>query len=432
MTTPAYHAVQARQSLQHSTQYTKLAPSTQTTTTASSSPWTPEVREYVQRALDVTVPGVSVPEMQQKLKLVITGAAESGNISNIDWSKYPLPQHIILHERAQAAQLFSQPPNGQFLAGQAPFTAAAVAGAPATTTTSTLGKRKSSDLDTTPLTGSRAVTPPWKKQATKANLADRISGKTKAQEKKQKKVAAFRGDVQDTSDSDAIARRRQRFGHVSPSLAPYTSSDVSDVAPSGPVVGTCQKLEKNYFRLTSAPKPEEVRPLPVLKDMMNLLRKKWKTEHNYNYANDQFKSLRQDLTVQRIKNDFTVLVYEAHARIALEMGDMGEYNQCQTQLKALYKLKLGGRPEEFTAYRILYFIYTCNRTDMNDALADLTEGDKQMEGVKHALQVRAALASGNYHRFFRLYQDTPFMGAYLLDKCIARERLAALAAICRS
>ena len=48
------------------------------------------------------------------------------------------------------------------------------------------------------------------------------------------------------------------------------------------------------------------------------------------------------------------------------------------------------------------------------------------------LRVRSALASGNYHKFFRLYREAPFLGPYLLDMIIERERLAAMAAICKT
>ncbi|KAI7601593.1 hypothetical protein KC319_g22445, partial [Hortaea werneckii] len=277
------------------------------------------------------------------------------------------------------------------------------------------------DVDTTEAE-ERATTPPWKKKNNKGGLEDRLTGKTKTQLKKEKKAEALRANDL-TADADILERRKQRFGVVSPEPSPRVSSRAETPdPPAGPLVGTCQRIEKSYFRLTAPPAPDTVRPLPVLEKALTHIRSKWKKEHNYNYTCDQLKSLRQDLTVQHIRNDLTVKVYEVHARIALEMKDLGEYNQCQTQLRALYKLGLGGNMEEFTSYRILYIIYTCNRTDMNNMLADLTAADKQMPAVRYALNVRSALASGNYHKFFRLYNDTPYMGGYLLDMIIERER----------
>lgn len=197
------------------------------------------------------------------------------------------------------------------------------------------------------------------------------------------------------------------------------------------VVGLSTKLEKPYLRLTSAPDPRNVRTLPTLMQTLDFLKKKWRTEANYGYICDQFKSMRQDLTVQRIKNDFTVKVYEIHARIALEKGDLGEYNQCQSQLRGLYALGLKGCVTEFIAYRILYLMHTRNRREVNTLMAELTLQNKQEPAVKHALAIRRALATSNYHAFFQLYNDSPNMNAYIIDHFVDRERISALLVMTR-
>ncbi|KAN0062506.1 hypothetical protein ACQY0O_005037 [Thecaphora frezii] len=192
------------------------------------------------------------------------------------------------------------------------------------------------------------------------------------------------------------------------------------------VVGLSTKLEKPYLRLTSAPDPKTVRPLATLQQTLELLKRKWRTETNYAYICDQFKSMRQDLTVQRIKNEFTVKVYEIHARIALEKGDLGEYNQCQSQLRSLYAYNIPGCVMEFLAYRILYLLHTKNRRDVNALMTELTAEHKAEAAVAHALAVRSALVMGNYHAFFKLYLNAPNMNGYVMDHFVERERVNAL------
>lgn len=372
----------------------------------------PAVRSYVQRCLEPgnQIASVEMPEMQDKLRQIITDAAEKQTLHTIDWQRMPLPQVMIQNERNKILASPSVP--GWNMSNQ-PSSPGDVS-----------RKRKSTEIHQP-----GPESPPWRKANNRNRFEDRI---TYPPTEKKARIT-----LDDSSKSRAnLEMRKKRFEGAGVNYGNSGASSPTDShragAEQGPVVGRCQTLEKNYFRLTSAPNPDSVRPLPVLRKALDLLKKKWRNESNYTYICDQFKSLRQDLTVQHIRNEFTVSVYEIHARIALEKGDLGEYNQCQTQLRVLYKQNLGGNPTEFKAYRILYFIYTRNWTAMNDALADVTAEDKKNTAVKHALDVRSALALGNYHRFFLLYLDTPNMGAYLMDMFVNRERLSALSAICRA
>ncbi|MCJ1313546.1 hypothetical protein MMC25_007225 [Agyrium rufum] len=384
--------------------------------------WPESVRQYVQRsfAVENTIDGIPKTELEAKLKDVISKAAEGQRLYSIEWETLPLPQQMIRQERLDAeASSWTATQNwgDRFSTLHVEETNNISPGS--------LSKKRKILHQATPSVTEKI--PPWRTTPGRNIFEDRLSFPDK------KPRTSPSNDEFSKSSDDAESRYR-RFetsnrGSLAARTTPAQATDPPE--PQGPVIGRCQTLEKRYFRLTSAPNADDVRPLPVLRKTLDLLKKKWKSENNYSYICDQFKSLRQDLTVQHIKNDFTVNVYEIHARIALEKGDLGEYNQCQTQLRSLYKQNLGGHPIEFKAYRILYFIHTCNRTDMNDVLADLTPTEKQSLAVKHALDTRSALALGNYHRFFQLYLNTPNMGAYLMDMFVARERLSALANICK-
>ncbi|RVX13750.1 SAC3 family protein A [Vitis vinifera] len=269
------------------------------------------------------------------------------------------------------------------------------------------------------------------------------------------------------------------------------------------VKGTCQEIEKRYLRLTSAPDPSTVRPEEVLEKALLMVQNSHK---NYLYKCDQLKSIRQDLTVQRIHNELTVKVYETHARLAIEVGDLPEYNQCQSQLKTLYAEGIEGCDMEFAAYNLLCAIlHSSNNRDLLSSMSsvmvvhskvlsywfrvrksqrnilvkdflkifignhgdmkfrdkeemrhvnagditiiiglksfsfsdlqmqfELSDEARKDEVVKHALAVRAAVTSGNYVLFFRLYKTAPNLNTCLMDLCVEKMRYEAVRCMSRS
>ncbi|KAG4398173.1 hypothetical protein GLYMA_10G292300v4 [Glycine max] len=176
------------------------------------------------------------------------------------------------------------------------------------------------------------------------------------------------------------------------------------------VKGTCQEIEKRYLRLTSAPDPATVRPEEVLEKALLMIQN---SQKNYLYKCDQLKSIRQDLTVQRIRNQLTV--------------------KCQSQLQTLYAEGIEGSDMEFAAYNLLCVImHSNNNRDLVSSMARLSHEAKKDEAVKHALAVRAAVTSGNYIAFFRLYKTAPNLNTCLMDLYAEKMRYKAANCMCRS
>ncbi|KHJ96091.1 SAC3/GANP family protein [Oesophagostomum dentatum] len=230
-------------------------------------------------------------------------------------------------------------------------------------------------------------------------------------------------------DSSRMEERARRFADDARIAAASAAASARPVRMRL-VKGTCRNIEKSFFRLTAAPDPSQVRPPEILELSLENVKTKYREGSAYQYLSDQLRSIRQDLTVQRVRNSFTVLVYEINARIALENKDSQEFNKCQSQLKLLYS-EIPDCPNEpeFVAYRLLYYIAMANTLDISSLLKGLPDSMRSDECVSFASKVRRAVSLGNFPTLFRLFKNAPKMCPFLMDLFVERERKAALVQI---
>ncbi|KAG7196232.1 uncharacterized protein KQ657_000245 [Scheffersomyces spartinae] len=264
-------------------------------------------------------------------------------------------------------------------------------------------------------------------------------------------TAAITTTVNTTTSYASKQRKKQRLERFSseepePFRPMYNSYTTDTVA--APVKGTSQQIEKTYLRLTSEPIPSNVRPQNVLEKSWKFVLNKYRHGQPYTYFISQFKSIRQDLTVQNIQNDFTIHIYEVNARVCLEKKDLGEFNQCQTQLTFLYDHvrtntnrhgSYLSQEVEFIGYRIIYMIILGNYQDVIKLRLQMVRGtysklttsfDGQEAFLSHIddlFKINDCLLLGDYYNLIKLVEHLkpvlPLAYDLLNDFLLAKERI---------
>lgn len=327
------------------------SPSSSTSGSQSAMEWPEALYNYVARCYMKCQSPLDKDLCEITLKGKITMAANRGELFTKDWESEPMP---VLHsERQQQQQQQTKSP----LASNFNKSKNVVAGQLAQYQNQTkknlqspqarLGKRQSSSSRSRSRSGT-----PSKRRKSSESEEDRYPKTallSKAAKKKAKRAknsafytkhgAAAIGGLASV-DTERLKKRADRF-KASTSTKPQGQSwDVQPLSakkrlsmPSAfsslvddsmgddledfmnlHIVGTCRNLEKQFLRLTKAPDASEVRPVDVLRYSLTNVQNRWKEKQDYYYACDQLKSIRQDLTVQGIRDSFTVQVYETHAR----------------------------------------------------------------------------------------------------------------------
>jgi hypothetical protein len=175
--------------------------------------------------------------------------------------------------------------------------------------------------------------------------------------------------------------------------------------------GKSTALEKPYVRVTGVANAEFVRPEKVLKAALDRVKARYEETQNYDtYACEQLKSIRQDLTLQRIKGGFCLHVYETHARLALVHGDESEFVQCHSRVLELRGVTHAS--DEFDCYRVLHALNAGKKLEIASALIEYSARSRRQgreypppaSATAFALEVAEAVRTGNTSRFFELHQ----------------------------
>ncbi|RKP19055.1 hypothetical protein ROZALSC1DRAFT_29311, partial [Rozella allomycis CSF55] len=215
------------------------------------------------------------------------------------------------------------------------------------------------------------------------------------------------------------------------------------------------KAVKKYHRPAAGneqPLPEDVRPSKVLLETMDYLvkdvldRKDISFSAVHNFIRDRTRSIRQDFTLQNIRDDCCVRIHERIARFHIVSGyllceeDPAEFDafqnteQLRKVLQSLHEFytdaaKTAGRDnltfENEPEFRCYYILTHLKDTEVFRKSLSFHPLVFKHPLVQFALRCCLAFHCSNYVEFFRLFQTAPFLASCLLHSHLKDIRLSA-------
>ena len=284
------------------------------------------------------------------------------------------------------------------------------------------------------------------KELTKANQSPKTSPKIK-QKKETNKPSSFMLDtsleeLQKMIVTDKKQKKKNKKGNneeinFNPERKKQISRDMSldEIIKENKIIGTSRALEKEYLRITGADlDPSMYRPPDVLRESFKYCMDKFHNTRNYVYIRDQLRSIRQDLTVQGIEDEFSVLVYETVTKLAIEHLDWDNFNQALNPLESLYADGFGKEENiaEISGYRIMYLIGFKDVTGLYSFIPLLDANIYASQPVQFALEAWKAISQTYWPKFFQLYSEATPLMRNVMTISIPSVRFEALEQIRRS
>lgn len=151
------------------------------------------------------------------------------------------------------------------------------------------------------------------------------------------------------------------------------------------------RLEKKYERLdlSSNLNNNNLRDLYTLKKSFKYVLEKYNENNDYSYIISQLKSIRQELIIQKIKDNFVIEVYEKSVELSIENNDIPNFNVSISYLiNDLYPFIPNKNFIKFYRYYLIYnSIYDIKDLSVILKTNNFKENKKELKDILNIIKI---------------------------------------------